>query len=123
MIDLRYLAALTALAALAAVAAWPWVDRWPGGREGLLAGIAFSLVSLGAGYHALRWGARGQGSRLFAAVVGSTLARLVALMAIGLALAWTSDAHVAVALLTIVVLHLVLGTFEILYLKRTDALE
>lgn len=123
MIDLRYLAALTALAGLAALAAWPWVEGWPGGREGLVAGIAFSLVSLGAGYHALRWGACGGGSRLFAAVVGSTLARFAALFVLGLALAWGSDAHVAVALLTIVVLHLVLGTFEILYLKRTDALE
>jgi fatty acid desaturase len=123
VIDARYLGALAALATLAALAAWPWVDRWPGGREGLLAGIAFSLVSLGAGYHALRWGARSGGSKLFAAVVGSTLARVAALLAVALALAGGSDAHVAVALLTIVVLHLVLGTFEILYLKRTDALE
>jgi uncharacterized protein YqgC (DUF456 family) len=123
MIDARYLIALAALAALVAAFAWSWVDHWPGGREGLLAGIAFSLVSLGAGYHALRWGARAGGSKLFAAVVGSTLARFVALPALALALAWRSDAHVAVALLTIVVLHLVLGTFEILYLKRTDALE
>jgi hypothetical protein len=123
VIDVRYLAALVALATLAAVAAWPWVDRWPGGREGLLAGIAFSLVSLGAGYHALRWGARSGGSKLFAAVVGSALVRVAALLAVALALAWGSDANVAVALLTIVVLHLVLGTFEVLYLKRTDALE
>ncbi|MGH7567238.1 MAG: hypothetical protein ACREK2_10450 [Gemmatimonadota bacterium] len=123
MIDARYLGALAALATLSAVAAWPWVDRWPGGREGLLAGIAFSLVSLGAGYHALRWGARSGGSKLFAAVVGSALVRIAALLAVALALASGSEAHVAVALLTIVVLHLVLGTFEILYLKRTDALE
>ena len=123
MIDARYLIALTALAALAALVAWPLVDRWPGGREGLVFGLAFSLVSLGAGYHALRWGARSGGSLLFAAVVGSALARFAALLALGLALAWASDAHVAVALLTVVVLHLVLGTFEILYLKRTDALE
>ena len=122
MIDARYLAALTALATLAAAGAWPWVDRWPGGREGLLAGIAFSLVSLGAGYHALRWGARGGGSMLFAAVVGSTLARFAGLFALALGLAWATDAHVAVALLTVVALHLMLGTFEILYLKRTDAL-
>jgi hypothetical protein len=123
VIDARYLVALAALGTLVAAAAWPWVDRWPGGREGLLAGIAFSLVSLGVGYHALRWGARSGGSKLFAAVVGSALVRIAALLAVALALAWGSDAHVAVALLTIVVLHLVLGTFEILYLKRTDALE
>ena len=111
MIDGRYLIALTALATVAAGIAWPLVDRWPGGREGLAAGLAFSLVSLGAGYHALRWAARGGSSKFFAAVVGSALA-----------LAWATDAHVAVALLTVVGLHLVLGTFEILYLKRTDAL-
>ena len=42
--------------------------------------------------------------------------------AVLIGLAWATDAHVAVALLTVVALHLVLGTFEILYLKRTDAL-
>ena len=123
MIDARYLVALTALAAALAAIAWPLVDRWPGGREGLAAGLAFSLVSLGAGYHALRWAARAGGSKLFAAVVGSALARFAGLFALALALARATDAHVAVALLTVVALHLVLGTFEILYLKRTDALE
>ena len=123
MIDARYLLALTALATVVAGVAWPLVDRWPGGREGLAAGLAFSLVSLGAGYHALRWAARGGGSKLFAAVVGSALARFAGLFALALGLAWATDAHVAVALLTVVALHLVLGTFEILYLKRTDALE
>lgn len=123
MIDARYVIALTALAAVTAGIAWPLVDVWPGGREGLAAGLAFSLVSLGAGYHALRWGARGGGARLFAAIVGSTLARFAALFALAFVLAWATDAHVAVALLTVVALHLVLGIFEILYLKRTDALE
>ena len=122
MIDVRYLAALTAIAALAAAAAWPWIDRWPGGREGLLAGIAFSLASSGAGFHALRWGARRGGSRFFAAVLGSTLGRLVALLALGFVLARFSRPDVAVALVTVVALHFVLGTFEIVYLKRTNAL-
>lgn len=122
MIDVRYLLALTALAAVTAAVAWPLVDRWPGGREGLAAGIAFSVVSLGAGYHALRWGAKGGGNRFFAAVVGSVLTRFAALFALAVGLAWATNAHVAVALLTVVALHLVLGTFEIVYLKRTDAL-
>jgi hypothetical protein len=123
VIDGRYLIALTALATVAAGIAWPLVARWPGGRVGLAAGLAFSLVSLGAGYHALRWAARGGGSKFFAAVVGSALARFAGLFALALGLSWATDAHVAVALLTVVALHLVLGTFEILYLKRTDALE
>ena len=123
MIDARYLMALAALAAVTAGIAWPLVDGWPGGREGLAAGLAFSVVSLGAGYHALRWGARAGGSKLFAAVVGSALVRFAALFALALGLAWATDAHVAVALLTVVALHLVLGTFEIVYLQRTDALE
>jgi hypothetical protein len=122
VIDARYLIALTALAALTAAVAWPLVDRWPGGREGLAAGLAFSVVSLGAGYHALRWGARGGGNRLFAAVAASTLVRFAALFALAIGLARATDAHLAVALLTVVALHLVLGTFEIVYLKRTDAL-
>ncbi|HET9334555.1 MAG TPA: hypothetical protein VFQ21_13355 [Gemmatimonadota bacterium] len=122
MIDFRYLAALIAISAPAAAVAWLWVDRWPGGREGLVAGLAFSLLSFGAGFHALRWGARRGGSKFFAAVLGSTLVRLVALLALGLTLARAADADVTVALMTVVALHFVLGTFEIMYLKRTDAL-
>jgi hypothetical protein len=122
VIDVRYLGALLALASLVAGAAWPWIDRWPGGREGLLAGIAFSLVSLGAGYHALRWGARRGDTKLFGALVGSTLARLAGIALLGIALSRGSTAHLETALLTVVGMHFVLGTFEILYLKRTDAL-
>jgi hypothetical protein len=122
VIDARYLLVLTALATALAAIAWPLVDRWPGGREGLAAGLGFSLLSLGAGYHALRWAARAGGSKLFAAVVGSALARFAGILALALALTAATDAHVAVALLTAVALHLVLGAFEILYLKRTDAL-
>lgn len=122
MIDLRYLAAVTAIAATAAAVAWPWIDRWPGGREGLLAGLAFSLASSGAGYHALRWGVRRGGSRFTAAVLGSTLGRLVALLALGFGLARLPGPDVAVALVSVVALHFVLGTFEIVYLKRTNAL-
>lgn len=122
MIDVRYLGALLALAVLVAGAAWPWIDRWPGGRAGLVAGLVFSLVSLGAGYHALRWGARGGDTKLFGALVGATLARLLGLAILGIALARGSAANLEVALLTVVGMHFVLGTFEILYLKRTDAL-
>lgn len=122
MIDLRYLAALAAITAPAAAVAWLWVDRWPGGREGLVAGLAFSLLSFAAGYHALRWGARRGGSKFFAAVLGSTLVRLAGILALGFALARAVDADLTVALVTVVALHFVLGTFEIVYLKRTEAL-
>jgi fatty acid desaturase len=122
MIDARYLGLLTALAAVAGAAAWPWVDRWPGGREGLVVGIAFSLLSLGAGYHVIRRSARRGGTRFFAAVVGSTVARVLGLLALALALAATPGIHLGVALLTVVGLHFALGTFEIVYLKRTEAL-
>jgi hypothetical protein len=122
VIDLRYLAALVLIPAPAAAVAWLWVDRWPGGREGLVAGLAFSLLSFAAGYHALRWGARRGGSTFFAAVLGSTLVRLVGILALGFALARAVDADLTIALVTVVALHFVLGTFEIVYLKRTDAL-
>lgn len=122
MIDLRYLAALAAITAPVAAVAWLWVDRWPGGREGLVAGLAFSLLSFAAGYHALRWGARRGGSKFFAAVLGSTLVRLAGILALGFALARAVDADLTVALVTVVALHFVLGTFEIVYLQRTDAL-
>ncbi|HUF89451.1 MAG TPA: hypothetical protein VMR66_05670 [Gemmatimonadota bacterium] len=122
MIDVRYLALLLALAAAVATAAWPWVDRWPGGREGLVTGLAFSIVSLGIGFHVLRRSARRGGSRFFAAVVGSTVARVVGLLALALILAGEPGIHVGVALLTVVGLHFALGTLEIVYLHRTDAL-
>jgi hypothetical protein len=122
VIDLRYLAALAAITAPVAAVAWLWVDRWPGGREGLVAGLAFSLLSFAAGYHALRWGARRGGSKFFAAVLGSTLVRLAGILALGFALARAVDADLTVALVTVVALHFVLGTFEIVYLQRTDAL-
>ena len=122
MIDVRYLAILIALAALAAAAGGFWVDRWPGGREGLVAGLAFSLGSRGIGYDVLRRSARRGGSRFFAAVVGSTVARVAGLLALALMLAGRPGIHLEVALLTVVGLHFALGTFEILYLQRTDAL-
>lgn len=122
MIDVRYLALLLALAAAVAAAAWPWVDRWPGGREGLVAGLAFSIASLGIGFHVLRRSARRGGSRFFAAVVGSTVARVAGLLALALILAGEPGIHVGVALLTVVGLHFALGTLEIVYLHRTDAL-
>lgn len=122
MIDVRYLAFLTAVAAAVVAAVWPWVDRWPGGREGLVAGLGFSLLSLGVGFHVLKRSAGRGGSRFFAAVVGSTLARVVALLALALALAGEPGIHVGVALLTIVGLHFALGALEIVYLLRTDAL-
>lgn len=122
MIDVRYLALLLALAAAVAAAAWPWVDRWPGGREGLVTGLAFSIVSLGIGFHVLRRSVRRGGSRFFAAVVGSTVARVVGLLALALILAGEPGIHVGVALLTVVGLHFALGTLEIVYLHRTDAL-
>ena len=58
MIDGRFLAGLLALAALGGLAAWPLVDHLDGGPAGLLAGIAFSVVSLGLGHHWIRWSAR-----------------------------------------------------------------
>ena len=67
--------------------------------------VAWLLASLEAG---VMWALRG--------------GLLNPLAALAFGLAWATDAHVAVALLTVVALHLVLGTFEIVYLKRTDAL-
>lgn len=122
MIDGRYLALLIALAAAATAGLWPWVDHWPGGREGLLVGLAFSLLSLGVGYHVLRRSARSGGSRFFAAVAGGTVVRVLGLLALALVLAATPGIHLGVALLTVVGLHLGLGVFEILYLQWTEAL-
>jgi len=103
--------------------AWVWVDRFEGGRDGLVAGIVFAFLSVGAGYHALRWGAR-RGNRGFvAAALGSMVVRILAFVVFALIVAGVTDAHVAVALLSAVAAHFVFGAFEIVYLKRTDGLS
>lgn len=122
MIDWRFLATLAASMAVATLAGWTWVERFAGGRAGLLAGFSFTFVSIGAGYHALRWGARGDARRLLTAVVGSFVARIFALLVFAMVVASTTEAHVAVALLTAVAAHFVFGAYEIVYLKRTGAL-
>ena len=58
MIDGRFLAGLLLVAALGGLAAWPLVDHLNGGPAGLLAGIVFSVVSLGLGHHWIRRSAR-----------------------------------------------------------------
>lgn len=122
MIDGRFLGTLAVSMAVAAVAGWTWVDRFAGGRAGLLAGLGFTFVSIGAGYHALRWGARADARRFLGAVIGSFTARIFGLLAFAIVVASTTDAHVAVALLTAVAAHFVFGAYEIVYLKRTGAL-
>lgn len=122
MIDWRFLGGLVALLALAGWAAWPLVDGLAGGPAGLLAGLAFSLASLALGFHGLRWGAaRGQ-RHFMGAILGGFLGRVLALGVFALLLATVADAHLTVALLTVVAAHLVFGMAEIVYLQRTDAL-
>jgi len=123
VIHWRFLAWLGASMAGVAWPAWVWVDRFEGGQGGLVAGLAFTFLSVGAGYHALRWGAR-RGDRGFVtAALGSTVARLLAFVVFALIAAGATDVHVAVALLTAVAAHFVFGAFEIVYLKRTDGLS
>ena len=122
MIDGRFLAGLLALAALGGLAAWPLVDHVDGGPAGLLAGILFSVLSLGLGHHWIRWSARRAPGDFVGAVMGAFLARVVALIAFALGLAFGTGVDLTVALLTVVASHLTLGSLEIVYLKRTDAL-
>lgn len=122
MIDWRFLGGLTALLAVAALPAWLLVESVDGGPAGLVAGLAFSLASTGLGFHWIRRSA-GRGDRHFTtALLGGFLARVVALLAFAFALAFATTANLAVALLTVVATHLVLGLGEIVYLHRTDAL-
>lgn len=121
-IDGRFLALLVALAAIPAIPAWLWVDRFDGGRAGLAAGLGFSLASLAVGHHWIRWSVAGESKRFVAAVTGSAAARLMATLAFALAVAFGTTANLAVALTTVVATHIVLGTVEIAYLQRTEAL-
>ena len=122
MIDRRYLAGLVALMAVAAWPAWHWVDRFPGGRAGLVAGLVYSAVSLGLGHHWIVRSVSGPVRRFAIALLGGFLARVMGLLAFALAIAYATDANLAVALLTVVGAHLVFGMAEIAYLQRVDAL-
>lgn len=122
MIDGRFLAGLLALAALGGLAAWPLVDHLEGGPAGLAAGTAFSVLSLGVGHHWIRRSAQRAPGRFVGAVMGMFAARVVALVAFALVLAFGTGVDLAVALLTVVASHVTLGMIELVYLKRTDAL-
>ncbi|HUP01863.1 MAG TPA: hypothetical protein VM737_10140 [Gemmatimonadota bacterium] len=123
MIDWRFLGGMAALMALAAWPAFHWVERFPGGQGGLAAGLGYSLVSLGVGYHWLRRNASRTIRRFAIVLVGGFLARALGLLVFALTLAYATGVNLAVALLTVVATHLVLGMAEIVYLHRTDALR
>ncbi len=121
MIDPRFAGGLAVVLTAAAAAAWPLVGRLPGGHAGLAAGLGFSYVSLVLGLEALRRGI-GRGPRAtVTALLAAMAARTVALVAFALVVAFATRAHLALALLTVVATHLVVGVAEIVYLKRTDA--
>lgn len=122
MIDWRFVGGLAVLVAVVAVCAWQWVDRFDGGQAGLLAGLGFSFVSLGVGFHWIRWSVTRGHTKFMIAVLGGFAARVVGLLAFALILAFATNASVAVALLTIVAAHFVFGAVEIVYLNRTGNL-
>lgn len=121
MIDARFAGGLAVILAAAGLAAWPLVGSLAGGRAGLLAGLGFSYVSLVVGLAVIRRGLNRGPRGLVTALLGAMAARVVALLAFALILAFATRAHVAVGLLTVVAAHLVVGAAEIVYLKRMDA--
>jgi hypothetical protein len=122
VIDGRFMAGLLGLAVLGCLAGWPLVDHRDGGPAALVAGIAFSVSSLGLGHHWIRWSARRAPGRFVGAVMGAFAARVVALVLFALGLAFGTGVDLTVALLTVVASHLTLGALELVYLKWTDAL-
>jgi hypothetical protein len=123
VIDARFALALAALLALGGLAAWPLVGPLRGGATGLVAGLAFSFTSLVLGLGSLRWGLARSPRHVVMALLGSMAARVVALITFALVLALATRAHLAVALLTVVAAHIIVGWAEVVYLKRTGAFE
>lgn len=121
-VDGRFLVLLVGITAVFAAPAWGLVDRFDGGRAGLGLGLAFSLASLAIGFHWIRWSAAGEAKRFVAAVMGSLTARVVATLVFALVVAFGTTANLAVALLTVVAMHIVFGMIEIAYFHRTEAL-
>ncbi|MGH7550983.1 MAG: hypothetical protein ACREMD_03080 [Gemmatimonadota bacterium] len=122
MIDGRFLGLLAALAVAGGVAGWSLVDHLEGGPQGLVAGLVFSVLSFAVGHHCIRWSAQRSPGRFVGTVLGVFAGRVVALLGFALVVAFGIEAHVAVALLTVVAAHFSLGAAELVYLKRTDAL-
>ena len=123
VIDRRFAVGLAALLALGAVGAWPLVGRFDGGGAGLAAGLGFSFVSLVLGLSALRWALERSPRHVVNTLLGAMAARVVGLIAFALVIAFATRAHLAVALLTVVAAHIVVGGAEIAYLKRIGAFE
>jgi hypothetical protein len=121
VIDGRFAAALALVLAAGGLAAWSWTGRLPGGHAGLLAGIGFSYGSLVLGMAGIRWGLTRSPRHLVTVLLAAMAARVIALLAFALIVAFATGAHLAVALLTVVAAHVVIGPAEIVYLKRTDA--
>lgn len=121
-IDWRFLALLAGGTAILAAPAWLAVDRLDGGRAGLLAGLGFSIASLASGFHWIRWSVARGGKEFVVAVLGSMTARVVGTILFALVVAFGTAANVAVALLTVVAMHIVFGVIEIAYLHGTEAL-
>jgi hypothetical protein len=78
-------------------------------------------VSLVLGLAVIRRGLAKGPRGLVTALLGAMAARVVALLAFALVLAFATGAHLATGLLTVVAAHIVVGAAEIGYLKRTDA--
>lgn len=122
MIDWRFLAGLVAITVVIAAPAWRFVGSHAGGSTGLAAGLAFSFVSLGLGFHWIRWSV-GRGNRHFtAALLGGTLARIIGLMVFALAVAYGTNLNLAVALVSAVTGFFLMAVYEIIYLHRTGIL-
>ena len=123
MIDRRFALGLAAFLGVACAAAWPLVGRFPGGHAGIAAGAGFSFVSLVLGLWALRWALERSPRHVVNTLLGAMAARVVGLIAFALVIAFATRAHLAVALLTVVAAHIVVGGAEIVYLKRIGAFE
>lgn len=121
-VDVRFLGLAAGVTAAGGALAWPLVDGLDGGRSGLLAGLAFSLASVVLGYHWLRWSARREGRTFLIAALGGFTARVAAVLLFALAIAFGTAANLVVALLTVAVLHVLLGFVEIAYFHRTEAI-
>lgn len=122
-VDWNFLAILVGGTALLAIPGWHLVADVDGGRAGLVSGLAFSLVSVAAGFHWIRWSAARDGRTFLVAVMGSTLARVIAILVFALALAFGTTVSLVVALLTVVAMHIAFGFVEIVYFHRMETIE
>lgn len=118
MINARFTLWLLAMGAVGAVGGWLALGSIAEGRVAYLAGLAFSALTIGVGYHLARW-AVPQGETAFIMVVfGGMLGRLALTLAFAILIWMTTAWPLVVTMVALIGYYLLFSALEIVFLIR-----